>query len=411
MQTPGCPDGSNRVPEADLQKPAAATAPAAAKAPAVDPKLAEAASEHCKTAMSQLETAQDVVNKYATCAESIVLDPALERTLKVHYIMPLRDGRLAGSGLLLHGPPGSGKSTVAEVLALRCNAALLRVDVASILSRYLGESEQKIKAFIEVAEAYEGPCILLIDEIDSMFSTSASSSVRPVAKQFQTAAEPRRLADAKVVIVGTTNDPDRIPGPIKDRLERVLEVPPPSPTVLQDALRRALPEGHEVDGDQIASLAALMAAAGFRKLESTVRAAANEAAADDVPLGAHHFRQAIIDLPTASHQAATAPELQQEGQQAEQQTEQQAAAEPQQEEQQAEPQAEPQAEQQAELGRGNYSRVDLESQPVEHGPRDSSRPERHCERRSLTAVGSGVGHRRIHGGGARLAVAGLRRTR
>jgi transitional endoplasmic reticulum ATPase len=213
------------------------------------------------------------------------------------------------SGLLLHGPPGSGKSTVAELLALRCNAALLRVDAASILSRYLGDSEAKIKAFVEVAAAYDGPCIVLIDEIDGLFPAGAGSTMNTIQRAFQTAVEPARLAKAKVVIVGTTNYLDRIPAPIQDRLERVVEISAPKPEVYQQALRLKLDKhakGHVVTDGEVASLAAAIAKVGFRKLGTIINSANNEAVADRQPLAGCHLSQAVADLLPGAQQPAAA---------------------------------------------------------------------------------------------------------
>ena len=87
----------------------------------------------------------------------MVLDEGLERLLQTQYIRPLLAGGSALGGLLLHGPAGSGKSSIAELLALRCNASLLRMDVGEVFSRYVGDSERLMKAYVQTAVKYEGP--------------------------------------------------------------------------------------------------------------------------------------------------------------------------------------------------------------------------------------------------------------
>lgn len=71
----------------------------------------------------------------------------------------------SASGVILHGPPGCGKTLLAEALAHEVRANFLAVQLSDILSPYLGESEAYVRRLFATARAVS-PCILLFDELD-----------------------------------------------------------------------------------------------------------------------------------------------------------------------------------------------------------------------------------------------------
>ena len=76
-----------------------------------------------------------------------------------------------GISALFVGPPGTGTSTgktmAAEVLSRDLNLALYRIDLSSLVSKYIGETEKNLRGVFEVAE--QGGAILLFDEADALF--------------------------------------------------------------------------------------------------------------------------------------------------------------------------------------------------------------------------------------------------
>lgn len=92
-------------------------------------------------------------------AESIKLmtDPA---TAQRHGIEPVR-------GLLLHGPPGTGKTFFARAAAGEFGKRFLEVRASDLVSQYVGETEKNIAAAFEYARAV-APCILFFDEVDGL---------------------------------------------------------------------------------------------------------------------------------------------------------------------------------------------------------------------------------------------------
>lgn len=77
-------------------------------------------------------------------------------------------GRGLGLSALLSGPPGTGKTMVAGLIAQELGLDLYQVDLSKVVSKYIGETEKQLAALFEAAES--GHAILLFDEADSLFA-------------------------------------------------------------------------------------------------------------------------------------------------------------------------------------------------------------------------------------------------
>lgn len=86
-----------------------------------------------------------------------------------------RTGTLPPKGVLLCGIPGCGKSEAAKFTAKTLNLPLLKMDVGSLMDKYQGESEQKMRNALRLAETM-APCVLWIDELEKGFSGAAGSA-------------------------------------------------------------------------------------------------------------------------------------------------------------------------------------------------------------------------------------------
>jgi ATP-dependent 26S proteasome regulatory subunit len=73
----------------------------------------------------------------------------------------------APKGILLHGPPGTGKTMLAKMIANNSGIALINISSSTLVSKFSGESEKMIDALFSTAKRLE-PCIIFIDEIDSI---------------------------------------------------------------------------------------------------------------------------------------------------------------------------------------------------------------------------------------------------
>jgi AAA+ superfamily predicted ATPase len=77
-------------------------------------------------------------------------------------------------GLLLVGVQGTGKSIAAKIIAHEWKMPLLRLDFGRLFASLIGQSEQRVRKMIEIAEALS-PCVLWVDEIDKAFAGAQSS--------------------------------------------------------------------------------------------------------------------------------------------------------------------------------------------------------------------------------------------
>jgi transitional endoplasmic reticulum ATPase len=113
------------------------------------------------------------------------------------------------SGLLLAGPPGTGKTTVAKVLAAQAKCSFYPVSGADVMSKWVGESEGTIRRLFERARANR-PSIVFIDEIDAIAGRRGAVEVHDTQVN-QLLAEIDGVAGQRgVFVIGATNRPDQI---------------------------------------------------------------------------------------------------------------------------------------------------------------------------------------------------------
>jgi transitional endoplasmic reticulum ATPase len=136
-------------------------------------------------------------------------------------------------GILLFGPPGTGKTLLAKAVANESNANFIAIKGPEILSKWVGESEKRLREVFRKARLAT-PCIIFIDEIDSIVpargSMSSDSGVteRIVATLLNEMDGISELKD--VIVIGATNRPDMVDPAIlrPGRLEKLIYVRPPN---------------------------------------------------------------------------------------------------------------------------------------------------------------------------------------
>ena len=96
------------------------------------------------------------------------LDKEMAQLLsQVRAGLQAEDGQRLVTGVLLHGPPGSGKTLMAESLPASLGVAMVRLTGPELFSKYYGETEKRLREKFDEAKA-ASPCVLLIDELDSV---------------------------------------------------------------------------------------------------------------------------------------------------------------------------------------------------------------------------------------------------
>ena len=145
-------------------------------------------------------------------------------------------------GILLHGPPGTGKTTIARAMATEIDASFYEQSAADLLSKWAGESEERVARLFAKARANR-PSIIFVDEIDGLLRTRGSDSANQweerVVSQFL--RELDGLAGGSgVLLVGATNRPDVVDPAVRERRLAPVEIGLPDATGRLQLLRKLL---------------------------------------------------------------------------------------------------------------------------------------------------------------------------
>jgi transitional endoplasmic reticulum ATPase len=201
--------------------------------------------------------------------------------------LPLRHPELfkrlgveAPKGVLLHGPPGTGKTLLAKAVANETNTNFYTIGGPEIMSKYYGESEEKLRNIFEQAEK-NAPSIIFIDEIDS---------IAPKREEVSGEVERRIVAQllslmdgmstrGKVVVIGATNRVNAIDPALRrpGRFDREIEIGVPDRNGRLEILQihtRGMPLAKDVNLEKIADISHGFVGADLQALakESAIRA-------------------------------------------------------------------------------------------------------------------------------------------
>ncbi|MCC6053222.1 MAG: CDC48 family AAA ATPase, partial [Desulfurococcaceae archaeon] len=163
-------------------------------------------------------------------------------------------------GILLYGPPGTGKTLLAKALANEIGAYFISINGPEIMSKFYGESEERLRKVFDEAQA-NAPAVIFIDEIDSI-APKREEVVGEVEKRV--VAQLLALMDGlkergKVIVIGATNRPEALDPALRrpGRFDREIEIPPPDKRARREILAvhtRNMPLSDDVDLDKIAEI-------------------------------------------------------------------------------------------------------------------------------------------------------------
>lgn len=156
---------------------------------------------------------------------------------------------------LFYGPPGTGKTLTATLLGKRANRDVYRIALASVVSKYIGETEKNLERVFDRAETM--PCILFFDEADALFGkrTNVGDAHDRYANQ-EISYLLQRIEDFTGVAILASNFRSLIDDAFNRRFQSVVHFPVPDPEAREKLWQASFSAESELEGDvSVADLA------------------------------------------------------------------------------------------------------------------------------------------------------------
>ncbi len=244
-----------------------------------------------KTSYDDIGGLGDAVRKIREMVELPLRHPELFKRLGVE----------APKGVLLHGPPGTGKTMLAKAVAGETSSNFITIGGPEIVSKFYGESEGKLREIFKEAEE-NAPSIIFIDEIDS---------IAPKREEV-TGEEERRIvaqllslmdglnSRGKVVVIGATNRPNSIDEALRrpGRFDREIEIGIPDRDGRLEILQihtRGMPLADDVDLNWLADKTHGYSGADISALTKEAAMAALRRVLPEVDLEAEEIPREVLN--------------------------------------------------------------------------------------------------------------------
>jgi transitional endoplasmic reticulum ATPase len=187
-------------------------------------------------------------------------------------------------GILLYGPPGTGKTMLLRGLASKLAMTYVEVNPGTLLSKWYGESEQRMKNVVETALS-DAPAILAIDEIDSIGkerTSYAHDDITPrVLNVLLMGMDKIFQSNAEVLMVATTNRPQMLDKALlrPGRFDKIIYVGPPDAAARGEIFRlylgaRGAVVSDNIDYSRLASLSERFTGADIEAIVNSVMSSA-----------------------------------------------------------------------------------------------------------------------------------------
>ena len=233
------------------------------------------------------QAAQNILNEIVIQGDEVHWDDvagleiaksALKETVVYPFLRPdlFMGLREPARGMLLFGPPGTGKTMLARAVATESKSTFFAISASSLTSKFLGESEKLVRALFSLAKLL-APSIIFVDEIDSLLSSRGGSSEHEATRRIKTefliqwsdlqkAAAGRETSDkdketgdaTRVLVLAATNLPWAIDEAARRRFVRRQYIPLPEDFVRKQQVKTLLShQKHELSDRDLDRLVAL----------------------------------------------------------------------------------------------------------------------------------------------------------
>lgn len=183
-----------------------------------------------------------------------------------------RAGELRANGLeprnrlLLVGPPGNGKTSLAEAMAAELGRLFLVVRYDGLIASYLGETATRLRRVFELAQSM--PCVLFFDEMDAIAKERGDANETGEIKRVLTSLLTQiDELPATCLLIAATNHPQMLDEAVWRRFQIRLELPTPSDADIQAYFKEAIAPAGRVSADSIKLLLEALGQASYSDAE------------------------------------------------------------------------------------------------------------------------------------------------
>ena len=197
----------------------------------------------------------------------------------------------AGVRALFSGPSGTGKTLAARALAASLEMDLYRVDLSTVVNKYIGETEKNLNQLFSRAEELD--VILLLDEGDALLTRRTEvTTANDRYANLETNYLLQRIETFEGILIVTTNAGDRIDGAFQRRMDVIIDFVPPGPEERWHIWQIHLPPDHGIGAPFLEEIASRCAFSGGQ-IRNAVLHASLLALADGGTVTEYHVRSAV----------------------------------------------------------------------------------------------------------------------
>jgi hypothetical protein len=212
-----------------------------------------------------------------------------------------REGLTPTRSMLLVGPPGVGKTLSARWLAGQLDRPLLTLDLATVMSSYLGKTGSNIRAVLDYAKSV--PCVLLLDEFDAIAKRRDDASDIGELRRLVTVIL-QEVDDwpADNLLIAATNHGELLDPAIWRRFDEVLHFDVPDERLAQESVARMISTATEEASVWAPILAKVWKGRSFSDLSRGLQACRRKSVITGLPLSqciAEHVRDDLVRAPVA----------------------------------------------------------------------------------------------------------------